>query len=222
MTYSIFELVKEVRKRITSIDPELPVRYALMNCYLLATRASETVYYPYGPAGNDAHEEILLNPSTGKYEKVAVFCIKTAKKNGQLRYTALPLSPEYEPLTRELFDYYKMRGSKPCFPFSHRTLLNYARNVFTGLSYQIEAYYNSRKDVNVEPHERKAAVHFLRHVRASELATLYDFDENQLRLFGGWNQAVMTGSSVILRYRQLTWKDYIHLLMRPSPYVELS
>jgi len=212
------DLIKDIRSRIARVERE-PVRYGLMACYLQAARASEVVGIacgsdtttPYGPHGKHAWEDTFqaggLEP-----EKVAVFRVRTAKRGGLERFIALPLDPKYEPWSRPLLDYYKVRTGSLVFPFTRQTLFCYAREAFEGLTYDIEPQMVD--GVRVERHSRDAGVHFLRHVRASELASFYGFSPQDLAYYCGWSLRSAGVSGVMARYVQLTWQGYFPKLLK--------
>ncbi|MEN3026044.1 MAG: hypothetical protein ABC585_05755 [Candidatus Methanosuratincola petrocarbonis] len=211
------DLVADVRRRISRV-PDEGVRMALTCCYLLAARASEVVASasgsdtttPYGPRGTDAWQDVYDH--YGRKVEVAVFRLRTAKRGGLERYVGLPLDPVYEPLTRPVFEYFKSCGGGPCFPFTRQTLFLHASKAFRGLTYPIEKYRG------VDRHEKGAGVHFLRHLRASELRWEYGIKGENLADYGGWSYRQFGMTATMARYQMMTWHGYFPLLLKPSPY----
>jgi hypothetical protein len=218
------DLLLEVRKRISQVESQ-PIRYALMDAYLKAARASEVVAFasrsdtttPYGPKGTDASEALFYPPSGGDPEPAVVFTVRTAKKDGAVRYVALPLNPKYEPWSKELFEYYKKRKDKYVFPFTRQTLYNHAKKAFAGLKYEIAP--QRFKDEEIGEHEKEAGVHFLRHLRASELVGVYGFTPMELASYCGWSYRAAGLTPVMMRYVSYSWQSYFPKLLRPSIYV---
>lgn len=210
-------LVREVRQRISRV-PHEGARMALTCCYLFAARVSEIVAFasesdtttPYGPRGTDAWTDVYDH--YGKSVEVAVFRIRTAKRGGVERWVGLPLDPVYEPLTRPVFEYFKSKGEDYCFPFTRQSLFLYASEAFRGLTYPIEKYGT------VDRHERDAKLHFLRHLRGSELRALYHIKDADLADYGGWSYRQMGMTATMARYQIMTWQGYFPKLLKPSPY----
>ncbi len=216
--------VMDVRRRIEGVREE-PIRYCLMAMFLFGCRVSELVgcasgsdtTTPYGPRGTDVFEDTYRFPPASPVivEPCAVFKIRTAKKKGMLRYVGLPLNPVYEPWTRPLLEYYRKRGDGHVFPFTRQTVRNYSSKVFEGFTYVIDDYYLFQEGgaAKVEEHQRDAANHFLRHLRASQLMSYYGFTKDQAAPFGGWKIQGLTES--MRRYIYLNWQAYFPNLLRP-------
>ncbi len=213
----LHELIRETRSRIAKAEPR-EARYGLMAAYLWAARASEVVGVasgsdtttPYGPRGTDAYQDVYKPPGEPPVS-VAVFRVKTAKREGLERYIALPLDPKYEPWAAELLEYCRSKGSRLVYPFTRQTLHTYASKAFGGLTYEI-----APQKINgelVEKHKRDAGVHFLRHVRASELASAYGFSAFDLATYCGWTLKNAGLSSVMARYVGMSWQSYFPRLL---------
>ncbi len=221
--YRVYELpegVVETRSRIARVQRE-DVRLALMAAYLWAARASEVVGVasgsdtttPYGPRGADASEQ-PYQPGRGEQPvRAAVFTVRTAKRGGRIRYVALPLEQKYEPWAQPLLDYFKARGQELAFPFTRQTLHSYASEAFDGLTYGIEEQLID--GAKVPAHERGAGVHFLRHLRSSELASFYGFarEPAHLAYYCGWTLKSAGMSRTMCRYLDLSWQAYFGKLL---------
>lgn len=214
----LHELIRETRQRITEVEPSEP-RHGLMASYLWAGRASEVVGVasasdtttPYGPRGTDVYQD-AYKPQGEAPIPVAVFRIKTAKRGGLERYIALPMDSRYEPWAKELLEYCQSKGNKLVFPFTRQTLHAYASRAFDGLTYDIEP-----QKVNGEAvgrHKRDAAVHFLRHIRASELSSFYGFQREDLAYYGGWSLTTVGVPKSMARYLSLDWHGYFPKLLK--------
>lgn len=212
------DTVKEIRTRIAKVENS-EIRNGLTAAYLFAARASEIVGVasasdtttPYGPKGSDAS---ICPYTDGQITtEAAVFRLRTAKRKGLERFVALPLKPEYEPLTRPLYEYFKAKGDGLAFEFTRQTLHAYAVQTFVGLEYDIE-----RMNVNGnirERHKRDAAIHFLRHIRASELSWTYHFEPQELASYCGWTLRNAGYSQAMERYQILDWQGYFRKLLKP-------
>jgi len=216
------ELVGEARARIARVQRE-DVRLGLMAAYLWAARASEVVGVasgsdtttPYGPHGTDASEQLYYPAGGGQPIPAAVFAVKTAKRKGKVRLISLPLDPKYEPWAQPLLDYFKARGPELAFPFTRQTLHSYASDAFAGLTYEIDDQVIG--GAKVPAHERDAGVHFLRHLRSSELAQTYHFSEDpaQLAYYCGWTLKSAGMSKTMCRYLEGAWQSYFPRLLIP-------
>ena len=214
--------VMDVRKRIERIDNEM-IRYAVMAMYLFAGRVSEVVGVacpndtstPYGPKGIDYFEETYRFPPAHPVieEPAVIFAVKTAKKDGMLRYIGLPLNPKYEPWSSKLRDYYKSRGSSHVFPVTRQTVYEYTRKAFEGFTYNIEKYaiFGKGESEVRDRHQKDASNHFLRHLRASDLIAFYGFTPEQQQIYGGWILSRIPESQ--RRYNYLNWKSYFSNLL---------
>ncbi len=212
--------VAEVRSRIESI-PSTSIRLCLEATYLLgAARISEIVGLSnwnekvYGPKGTDVKLDRY-----GRH-KVAVFGMKTAKLQGKPRPIALPLEPQYEPWSQQLYDYFKNAKSDFVFPFTRKVPWRYVTKArtFEGLTYPIERYKiirNKQLIKVVDRHTRLFKLHALRHLRASELVDFYGFDGFNLATYGGWTIKTALGTTGIFdRYLALTWRNYFSKLLK--------
>jgi hypothetical protein len=212
----IKELVEDVRSRIEKTEP-CHHRTGLMATYLGCCRGSEVVSKgsPYGWRSEDVREATYN--FNGSIEPIGIFTIRMAKARERVakeRYVALPLDPKYEPWARPLMEYC-LKAKGPVFPYSYITLYRAAEKTFEGLNYSIEGYFDGTD--KIKAHEREAATHFLRHIRASELRMLYHFGGEDLSDYGGW-QFVGSGkvSKSMGRYTLIPdWHGYFPKLLTP-------
>lgn len=220
-----FPEVDEIRKRIQKTRPD-EAKYCLMATYLFCARISEiisiTVPSDVGHTiarkikGNDVNIETYeFGPIK---EMAAVFSVQTAKRNGKIRKIALPLNPQYEPLTGELVDYFSLFGKNPVFNLSRRKAVRYAKKAFGNLKYPIENYviYKNKQIIKSIPYHLKPfRCHALRHLRTNELLGLYEFDGFDLSVYGGWTLRNTAGiGSAISRYAHLNWRRYFPKLLK--------
>ena len=198
---------KEIRQRIMNVQIE-PVQMALLDLYLKAGRSCEAIAYkcpsdtttPYGPIGNDATIEYI-----GGREAV-ILSVHTAKRDGIERIVALPT--DHEPLCKVLYDYYQSKGDNYVFPFTRQWLSKKAKEakVFEGYIYPISMYKisNEGEIIEVPAHERPASLHWLRHLRATELVRKHHFKAEDLAAYCGWRLGTVTkATSVMERYIDL-------------------
>ena len=137
---------------------------------------------------------------------VVVFYLKTAKRSGKSRPIALPKNHSW---VQEIADQFKDRKGK-VFDYSTKTLYRAAVECYAGLQYNIEKYFDFNKKVWVSSHDRGAATHFSRHIRAKELVTRYKFSPIQLTHYMGWKLGrSLGGSSMMDKYIDLQWHDYV-------------
>jgi len=143
--------------------------------------------------------------------EVVIFYLKTAKRGGKVRPIALPKNDMWVP---ELVDHFNDSNGK-VFDFSDKTLYRAAVDTYKGLQYQIDRYmidYETRE--YIDTHNRSAATHFGRHLRAKELTMRYHFTPIQLAFFMGWSIGrSIGGSSMMDKYIALQWQDYIPKLL---------
>ena len=220
-----FPNVDDVRARIEAVEP-YDIRYVLECAYLFCGRISELVSescpgdkktVPRGPTGKDVGVDTFeFGPL--KVE-VAIFNIKTAKRQGKPRLIALPLDKKYESWTEEILDYYNECGSKPLFPFTRQRAWQHSKEAFEGLTYPIDRYIVTKKSelekITVNAHNRAFRLHALRHLRTTELITVYGFDGIDLSIYGGWTLRSMLGvGSSMERYAHLQWQKYFPKLLR--------
>lgn len=208
MTSNELPRFKDVRERIEGIKSS-PHRFAFKYQYLTGTRSSE-VCGKWHIRGKDfelnKHEDHPL----------IVFWVRTAKRDGRIRLIALPLEPEYEPWAADLVKYFEKRKDREkVFNFTRRTLQNYGRKHFNGLSYQIEKYRHNKQ--TIESHSKKLTTHGIRHIRATELMMRYGFDQIDLTIFMGWTfrASLKTVPEVIERYIYMQWSRYFPKLLKP-------
>lgn len=216
--------VETVRHRI-ELTYEKEAKFCLMAEYLFCARISEVIgrkcpsdvtTTPRGLTGKDA-KQTVFRLGKEKYD-VAVFTVRTAKRQGTERKIALPLEKEYEPFAEQLFSYVRQFGKDPVFPFTRQKAFEYAKGIFEGLTYPIESYRPFKAGEKlpvVKEHPRSFRTHALRHLRATELLEVYDFDGIELSIYGGWTLRSMAGiGSSMSRYIHLKWKKYFPKLLQ--------
>jgi len=186
----------DVRQRIDAL-PNRKLRIIAQFQLETAARLSEVV-------GKYAIRKPDLTLTTYKGHDLALFTLKTAKRQGIHRIVALPRS---NPRVQNLVAYFQSRKSHlfRYGPSSVRHLLADALNDF---SYFIERY-TPKKGVVVGSHERSVCTHALRHLRLSELVNVYGFDAIDLATFAGWKMKGMAG-----RYVTSAWGRYIDKLLK--------
>ncbi|MFZ7138317.1 MAG: hypothetical protein ACOWW1_07860 [archaeon] len=220
--------VEVVRQRIETAKTK-EAKFCLMAAYLFCARASEIVgttnsydlnhnqTLARGPTGNDVKLETF---ELGAIKtQVAVFTVRTAKRDGKIRKIALPLEKEYEPWTEPLYNYYKEHNKDKVFPFTRQKAWTYAQETFSGLRYPIEKYntydMEETKPVPVKAHMKPFRTHALRHLRATELIETFGFTGFDLSVYGGWTLRSMVGvGSAMSRYAHLDWRRYFPKLIK--------
>jgi len=218
--------VETIRERIQN-TPTKEAKYCLMSAYLFCARVSEIIgrtcpsdlgkTIARGPTGKDVTVDVFELGDIK--EEVAIWAIRTAKRKGKKRSIALPLKPEYEPFTQELLRYYQSFGDNELvFPFTRQKATNYARKIFEGFTYPIDAYkiWENGKVVRESPDHLKAfRTHALRHLRTTELIEKYRFNGIELSIYGGWTLRSMAGvGSAMSRYAHLQWDQYFPKLLK--------
>ena len=220
--------VETVRKRIYAASKE-EAKYCLMAAYLFCARASEIIgttnnydvahnlTVARGPTGQDVKLETFVLGDIKT--EVAIFTVRTAKRDGKIRKIALPLERKFEPWTESLYNYFIEHGSNKVFPFTRQKAWNYAQETFSGLSYPIEKYnlYDPKdpKPKPVKTHNKPFRTHALRHLRATELIETFGFTGFDLSVYGGWTLRSMIGvGSSMSRYAHLDWRRYFPKLLK--------
>ena len=220
--------VETVRKRIYAASKE-EAKYCLMAAYLFCARASEIIgttnnydvahnlTVARGPTGQDVKLETFVLGDIKT--EVAIFTVRTAKRDGKIRKIALPLEKKFEPWTEPLYNYFLEHGNNKVFPFTRQKAWNYAQETFSGLSYPIEKYnlYDPKdpKPKPVKTHNKPFRTHALRHLRATELIETFGFTGFDLSVYGGWTLRSMVGvGSSMSRYAHLDWRRYFPKLLK--------
>jgi len=216
--------VETVRKRI-ELATKREAKFCFMAEYLFCARISEIVgrkcfsdvtTEARGITGKDA-KQIVFKQGKEKHDAV-VFTIRTAKRGGKERKIALPLEKTFEPFTESLFNYVRQFGRDHAFPFTRQKAFTYSREIFKGLKYPIERYrpFKDGKPLPVvEEHLKPFRTHALRHLRATELLELFDFNGIELSIYGGWTLRSMIGvGSAMSRYAHLHWRQYFPKLLQ--------
>jgi len=139
-----------------------------------ACRLSEAV-------GKYAVQSKDLTLTEYKGHQLALWTLRTAKRNGVPRIIALPFT---EIWVDSLVKYFQSR-KKRLFAYGTSSVNHLLAIEFEGLEYYIEKY-SLRKDETVEAHKRSLNSHALRHLRLSELVNIYGFDDIDLATFAGW------------------------------------
>lgn len=219
------------RMRIEGVEDE-KIRMALEYQYLICGRASEVVSETYagrnvyGPVGEVEVTDYEDEVSGARYA-VAVLPVRTAKRKGYLRKVALPLDSKYEPWAQGLVDYFQKHQGKPVFPFTRQHYWRKAKPYFKGLTYPIDGYIIKTKQGELkirDQHARPCALHWLRHLRATELVSApglpkrFRFDVFELAYYGGWTVKGLLGmgtsGGAFQRYVNLPWEAYFPKLLR--------
>lgn len=216
--------VETIRKRIESA-PKKEAKFCLMAAYSFCGRVSEVIgktspsdlakTKARGPTGKDVILDIYeLGPIK---EEVAIFTVRTAKRGGKKRNVALPLDPKYEPWTEQLYSYFQEFKNDKVFPFTRQKACAYAREIFEGLSYEIDDYklWDNGKAEPIKAHPKPFRTHALRHLRATELIEFFGFTGIDLSIYGGWTLRSMIGvGSAMSRYAHLNWQYYFQKLLK--------
>lgn len=152
----------EIRQKIEAIK-DRDYRRAFMYQLLICGRISE-VCGQYAPLGTDfvemefevpIYKEALLEGR--KYTIVeptmvpaVMFIVKTAKRNGKLRPSTVPLDPEYEPWAQPVLDFFKEHGDDYPFMFHEKVenSVRYAQweaeDAFAGLEWPMIEYTRTK------------------------------------------------------------------------------
>lgn len=218
---------KIIRERIESV-PDSRMKHYLKALYLFAARASElcgsmlsrdNVKQVYGPRGDEVRTEHWRDETYPDIKaEVAVFEIHTAKRDGYLRSVGLPIG--YDPWVKELYDYWQSAGKDYVFPFNRHRAKYYVKQhgIFRGLKYPIAKY---KELVEPEPrlvaeHMNPLVLHGLRHIRATELMEKYNFNLEQVAVYGGWKiRSVQSVSPILVdRYLNLGYRFYVGKLLK--------
>lgn len=187
--------IQLVRDRIDSLDNQKLKPIAKFQLET-ACRLSEAV-------GKYAIQKKDLSFTNYKGHELALFTLRTAKREGVKRIVALPLSDSQ---VKELVDYFQSR-KRTLFEYGPSSVRHLIAEEFKDLKYFIERY-TPKKGTVIAAHERAMVTHALRHLRLSELVNVYGFDEIDLATFAGWKMRGMAS-----RYATLAWGRYIDKLL---------
>lgn len=189
--------LQEVKDRIESLDNIKLQRIAKFQL-LTACRLSEAVgKYAVRPT------DLVLTQYKGF--DLALWTLRTAKREGVERIIALPLKEQWVP---EMIVYFQSRKNK-VFDYGISSVQHLLRKELEGLQYFIERYTLKPKNIPILRHEREMCSHALRHIRLSELINVYGFDYQDLATFAGWKMSGIAG-----RYVTSAWGRYINKLLR--------
>jgi hypothetical protein len=106
------------------------------------------------------------------------------------RIVALPLSGQYDPWVKEIFDYFKEKGEKYVFDFNRQHVhfyLTHKEKIFNECTYKIKKYktQGEGKAEVISEHERDLVLDGLRYLRQDELMEKYKFDWVDFEAFTG-------------------------------------
>lgn len=185
----------------------------------------------YAMKGIEKTNTQLLQEAAQLHEPIAFFSVQVEKRKDLfVRKTALPLNPQYEPLTERILPYILERqATPPIFPINRQQALRLANIVFEGKVYKIRAYRRVAKDetgkiilqtegknkgkparVTAPNHENKCGVHQDRHARVDELKSL-GITGPILKAFIGWTPK----ADEVLEetYAAETYRSYLPFLL---------
>jgi len=189
--------LQEVRNRIEKMRNR-KLRIIAKFQLLTACRVSEAV-------GKYAIRKEDLVFTNYKGNELALFNLRTAKRQGTLRTIALPKNQIW---LSEIVAYFQNSKGKKVFEYGESSVSHLLANEFNGLNYFIERYTLKPKYIAIPRHEREMRSHALRHLRLSELVNVYGFDNLDLATFAGWQMAGMAS-----RYVTMAWGRYIDKLL---------
>ena len=195
--------IQQVTDRIEHIR-NIKVQNVAKFQLLTACRISEAV-------GKYAVTKDSLQHTEYKGNTLALFTLKTAKREGIERIIALPVSVKWVSELMELFE----NSKREVFKYSSRSIQRYFREAFGDLTYPIERYSLMKKTEGenkgepVPRHMKPVSTHALRHLRLSELSNFYGFDEIDLAVFAGWKLKGMAS-----RYVTGQWGRYVDKFLK--------
>jgi hypothetical protein len=237
----LFKPYEEARRRIEQVKNQ-EIRMYLKAVYLLGTEGCELTgkvdscslhvgkNIMYGPKGTDVsccEIEIGIGERQGGSQSsktsIALFRVKTARKTNDNQVTfrtiALPISENFDPWVKELYNYFLERGNNQVFPFNRQKVWDYitTHQTFDGLYYRIREYrFSPNSDLKspkltCQKHRRLLKLVGLRRLRTYELIDKYNFDCQDLEIYPAINN--MTNNQ--LKQTQIDkqdWHRYIHKL----------
>lgn len=189
-----------------------------IGCMAWATRITETISVVpksqrrhevrYGIWGTDVRVENYEG------EEFAIFTLNVLKRKSVMKDVALPLN--HEPYAKQLLTLFERTGDAPVFPFSRQYAWKAARQIFSGLLYDIQPYTRFYNDfvLEVGGHQKNAANHFLRHMRLTELGSYpFNFTGEELGKYVKWTASQYGVSPQVERYVKSGWHDYAKKLI---------
>ena len=159
-------------------------------------------------------------------QPVAIFQLTVSKQGlpPPIRLVALPLDENYEPWTKEIYDYIKGKKDQDyVFQFNRQAAWDYFKlkdTVFQGKKYIVGDYIKKKpqqKSESVEKHARDAVFNGLRRARAMELTEKYSFDPIELSEYIGL-QFDLRGLPLEEKPKRVCydkWQLYINKLFKP-------
>jgi integrase len=188
--------IQDIREKI-ELMPNTELKIIAKFQLQTACRLSEAV-------GKYAIRKEDLSFANYKGHDLALFTLRTAKRNGVPRIVALPYSQVW---VNELVDHFK-NSKRRVFGYGDSSVRHLLSEQFAELKYFIERYSPEKGKV-IQAHDRNVCTHALRHLRLSELVNAYGFDEIDLATFAGWKMKGMAS-----RYVTSAWGRYIDKLLK--------
>lgn len=215
---------REVIERMPeNTNEDLIYKNGFRYLYLIAGRISELVG-KYAPQGTDLHLKTIND------EEAVIFPVRTARHRGGWRPVVLPFSKEYEKWTEPVYEWFSKAG--PSNPFDLSKLSNAkkkhhsryfqwkAEEIFINHHWRRERYI---RDGQVEPtdSDKRFTLMRLRDQRIRELSNIYEFYDEEIRIFVGLSQPRFSRMPRILTSSQnepLLKPDYYGLEKMASGY----
>jgi hypothetical protein len=142
-----------------------------MQCEMLGKKYdTDSSTHAYGPTGDDCWEKPELVNNT--QVNTIFFRIRTARTQGKEERTVL-LPSDCEPWARQLYDYFKEKGSNPVFPFVRQDI--YVKVKKSKVLQGLEKNVAKRRGLGLDS---------LRWIRKTELEDVYGFKEAHLEAYG--------------------------------------
>lgn len=161
----------------------------------------------------------LLDYSIQDYngEEALVWQFHTLKRSGHPeRIVAFPLSPDYEPYSKEILQAWEKTEKNP-WHITRVVTYHANREIFQGFGYMIEPQRivkDGKVIFEADKHMKKFSDHAHRHIRSRELTFRNGFTDNDLMVFFGWSPITMGKNPWVQRYQNLRWQDYFPKLLR--------
>lgn len=163
--------------------------------YLGGFRISELVTRYHGEGNTSSTLEMEITEHFNTKEEVLIIRVNALKKKKEIvREIGLPLSEEYEPWSKPVWEAYEKNDyQNPCY-LNRKYAWGGNRVLFDGLGYRVEG----RQEL------KAGSDHILRHVRSTELRQLQLTPEERVSFFRWAN----TKNPLLSTYDPIEWFEY--------------
>lgn len=223
------EMFPDGVRRINGYTVKLTAMLALIGGF----RISEicTKYTPNQTTGNSSETLKLFieeHKATGQ-EALRIQVNALKKKAPVIRDLGIPMDPHSEPYSEKLYKAWEKQGGNPCNINRHASW-QILQKTFEGFGYTVDPRVVYKRDNEgkllrdengktiidhtIEQHIKQAGNHFLRHIRLTELRTVFQMPLEERVSFFKWSPGGFGINPMAARYDKIEWFEYFPKLLR--------